>query len=71
MPRWGDLGLIMENISKLEVLEEAGEHHEQETFDVIDNFMENKLIPFLAVAVPIYFGAHIIVYILRHYGIFN
>ena len=38
-----------------------------EAFDATDRFLENKLFPFVSVAVPVYLTAHIVVMLLRQW----
>jgi hypothetical protein len=64
-PRWGPR-LYMEQISSIKTEKTATEQITViDIFDSADRFLEKKLYPFVAVAVPVYLAAHIILLIIN------
>lgn len=65
MPRWGPR-LYMEQISSIKAEKTATEQITiMDIFDSADRFFEKKLYPFVAVAVPVYLAAHVILLIIN------
>jgi len=59
--------LMMEQVQGKAVYESqpTSEDILMDTFNWLDDFFERKLFRFLIVAVPLYFGAHLINYLIR------
>lgn len=61
-------GFIMERIERIGLSNEKVTPHVdivQVVYDKLDRFMEKKVYKFLIVAVPVYLGAHLVVYMLN------